>query len=374
MQEQPIIETPGRAAAALTLRLRCIGGRSDRSTHPTTAAYCDRIEDAACSHRVFPALLLVALVFFAGRAIQRVLRTDKGLIGLAVAPAIGLATFTATAAWSDLLGAPLIVSSMLVLVVSGVGVLATIGQWRAVRTIRFGQRFDPLFWACVALTALLPVLIVGVAIGRVQAPLSPDDGALHVEVVQALRTGQPWKGWYPPGLHALLAAELGGLPWLDSAQGVYQAALGLAILAPTLVLALGLALWRRSPLAASAAGVLTALTFTFPYSLQIWAGWPLAAALLLVLGLWTVALGVPASARLAPGNPGRSASRCHRSRARNRADYGHPGPDRICRRRLAPVGGASRWYGMPVSCWPRRCWSRCRTCRRSSPGLATGEP
>ncbi len=255
-----------------------------------TAGYCHRIDEAACSACVFPALLLVALVFFGGRAVQRVLRTDKGLIGLALAPSAGLATLVAIASWSDLLGAPVIVSTTLVLAVSGIGLLATIGQWQALQSISFGRTFDALFWVCVALTALLPVVIVGVALGRVQAPLSQDDGALHVEVVHALRNGQPWTGWYPPGLHALLAAQLAGLPWLDSAEGVYQAALGLSIVAPTVVLGLGLVLWRRSPLAASAAGALTALTFAFPYSLQVWGGWPLAAALLLVVGFWTIAL------------------------------------------------------------------------------------
>jgi hypothetical protein len=47
--------------------------------------------------------------------------------------------------------------------------------------------------------------------------------------------------------------------------------------------------WRNL-LVASAAAMLTALTFDYPLYPQLWGGWPLAAALLLVWGLWSAAL------------------------------------------------------------------------------------
>jgi hypothetical protein len=239
---------------------------------------------------VLPAVLLAALAFFAGRAPLRLLGVGKGLLGLAVAPSIGLAVLIVVSAWTDLAGAPPVASTLLVLAIAGAGALVTVRQLPTVRRLRLGDGADRLFWSAVGLTALLPVLIVGIAIGQIQAPLSPHDGAFHVEIMHALRSGQPWSNWYPPGLHALFVAVLLMMPWLDTARGAYELALGLAVLAPTAVFGLGLALWRRSPLAAAAAGALVALTFIFPYGLHIWGGWPLAAAILIVVGLWTVAL------------------------------------------------------------------------------------
>jgi hypothetical protein len=75
------------------------------------------------------------------------------------------------------------------------------------------------------------------------------------------------------------------VPGLDTAQGAFSASLGLAILAPLALFGLGCAVWRDR-LAAAAAAVLIGLTYIYPYYPQMWSGWPLAASIILVLGLW----------------------------------------------------------------------------------------
>jgi hypothetical protein len=239
---------------------------------------------------MFPAVLLVALAFFAGRALLRVAGVGKGLLGLALAPSLGLAVLAIAATWCDLLGAPPIASTLAVFIIAAAGVVVTVEQAPSLPRVRLDRALDRVFWACVALTVLLPLVIVAVALGQVQAPLSQFDGANHVEIMQALRTGTAGSSWYPPGIHALFAAVLLALPWLDTAEGGYQLALGLTLLAPTAAFGLGLALWRNAPLAAASGGVLIAVSYFFPYGLQIWSGWPLAAAILLSIGLWAAAI------------------------------------------------------------------------------------
>ena len=136
---------------------------------------------------------------------------------------------------------------------------------------------------------VLPLLLLGAAFASVEAPISTHDGAFHVETIDGLRSGAAAPGWYPIGFHASVAAVLGVVPWLDSARGTLEAALGLALLGPAAACALGMALGLE-PLVAAAGAVVLALTWTYPYDYHLWAGWPQAMGVLLLLGLFAVAL------------------------------------------------------------------------------------
>jgi hypothetical protein len=239
---------------------------------------------------VLPAALFVALALAAGYTVLRQLGLLKGFIGIGLAPSLGLALLAVVTTWSDSLGTPILVSTLLVTALGAGGLIMAARDWPTVCWASVHGPSQRLVWGTVGLATALPILVTGTAIGAIQAPLSTDDGAFHVEIVHTLRTGQPWVTWYPPGLHTAFAAVLQLLPWLDSAQGVFEIALALTILAPLAVFALGLSIWRHAPFAAAAAALLTASSFLFPYGLQLWGGWPLAAAIVLVLGLWTAAI------------------------------------------------------------------------------------
>lgn len=235
------------------------------------------------------AIVFSLLVLSAGYAALRLLGLAKGAIAVGLVPAAGLAVTAVVATWSGLLRAPPPIPGILVVGCSVCG-------WAMVLRDR-----EPLMGAmrgCVrqhrgaaallAAGALIPVLSLGIAFAGVQAPLSPHDGAFHVETTDAFRRGAAQLDWYPPGLAALFGGVLQVLPWVDTAAGTYGLGLGLSLLAPLTVFGLGVAVWR-SLLAASAAAVLVGLTYIFPYYPQIWSGWPQLLGLLLVIGLWTVA-------------------------------------------------------------------------------------
>jgi hypothetical protein len=80
------------------------------------------------------------------------------------------------------------------------------------------------------------------------------------------------------------------LPWVDTAAGGAWLGIGLTLLAPLAVFGLGVAVWRNL-VAASAGALLVSLTHLFAYYPQIWSGWPQLMGILLVIGLWLVAIG-----------------------------------------------------------------------------------
>jgi hypothetical protein len=137
---------------------------------------------------------------------------------------------------------------------------------------------------------LAPLLLLGIAFAGVEAPLSTHDGAFHVETINALRHGARPNTWYPIGFHALAAAMLGLVPWLDSARGTAEVGLGLAVLAPLSVLSLART-FKLEPAVATASAAIVALTWIYPYDYHLWGGWPQGMGALLVLGVWTAALG-----------------------------------------------------------------------------------
>ncbi|HEY0569909.1 MAG TPA: hypothetical protein VGD16_00045, partial [Enterovirga sp.] len=76
------------------------------------------------------------------------------------------------------------------------------------------------------------------AFADAQVPLSPHDGAAHAETIQALRSGQRWADWYPPGMAALFAAWLTPWPGIDTALGALDLGMSLPLLAAIAVFGL----------------------------------------------------------------------------------------------------------------------------------------
>jgi hypothetical protein len=235
------------------------------------------------------AIVFSLLVLTAGYATLRLFGLAKGAVGLGLLPAAGLATTAVVATWSGLLRAPPPLPGILVVACSLCGCLLLLRDRDSAISASAGfVRQHPGAAGLLAAGALIPIVCLGIAFAGLQAPLSPHDGAFHVETTDAFRRGAAQLDWYPPGLAALFGGALQVLPWVDTAAGGYGLGLGLSLLAPVAVFGLGVAIWRNL-VAASAAAVLVGLTYIFPYYPQVWSGWPQLLGLLLVIGLWTVA-------------------------------------------------------------------------------------
>src|SRR5438067_362008 len=235
------------------------------------------------------AIIFSFLVLSAGYAALRLLGLAKGAIALGLVPAAGLAVTAIIATWSGLLRASPPIPGILVLGCSACGCVMVLRDREPLMGAMrgFGRQHGGAA-GLLAVGMLIPIVSLGLAFAGMQAPLSPHDGAFHVETTEAFRRGAARLDWYPPGLAALFGGVLQVLLWVDTAAGTYDLGMGLSLLAPLVVFGLGVAVWR-SLLAASAATVLVGLTYIFPYFPQLWGGWPQLLGLELVIGLWTVA-------------------------------------------------------------------------------------
>ncbi|HEX9106960.1 MAG TPA: hypothetical protein VF832_07025, partial [Longimicrobiales bacterium] len=164
-----------------------------------------------------------------GYAGLRALGLSKGLQGLALAPSTGLALLAIGSTWMARAGVLTPAGGWLVLA-SGLGGLVLAARQQRASMLSLAATPGEIRRALALLVAavVLPIVVLGVGLYGLQAPLSTHDGAWHVETIDALRSGAAWSGWYPPGLHASLAAFLTLVPWIDSAAGTAGAALGLA--------------------------------------------------------------------------------------------------------------------------------------------------
>src|SRR5262252_7517856 len=202
------------------------------------------------------ALVLTLLVLTAGYAALRLLGLAKGAIALGLVPAAGLALTAIVATWSGLLRAPPPILGMLVVACSVCGCGLVMRDRESLLSAVGGfARQHRGAASLLAAGVLIPIVSLGIAFAGVQAPLSPHDGAFHVETTDTFRRGAAQAGWYPPGLAALFGAVLQLLPWVDTAAGGFGLGLGLTLLAPLAVFGLGVAVWR-SLLPASAAALL----------------------------------------------------------------------------------------------------------------------
>jgi hypothetical protein len=79
------------------------------------------------------------------------------------------------------------------------------------------------------------------------------------------------------------------LPAIDSASGAVGWALALTFLGPLAVFGFACSVWNDTRVGLAAA-LLLDLTSAYPYGVQLYSVWPMAAGLLLTLGLWSVEL------------------------------------------------------------------------------------
>jgi uncharacterized protein DUF6541 len=229
--------------------------------------------------------LYAAVACLCGAAVARALR-----LPLSLAPWSGLATVVVLAVWCAALGVAPAASTALILVIAAAGAWCLLRAAAAASRTRHittsPQRLSVVF--LVAAVAL-PSILLGVAFAGLEAPVSTHDGAFHVETVDAFRLGATAHGWYPTGFHASVAAVLRLTPWVDSARGTVDAALGLAMLAPLAAFSVALALGLDILVAAVAALVL-AVTWQYPYDYHLWAGWPQGMGVLFLIGLCATVL------------------------------------------------------------------------------------
>jgi uncharacterized protein DUF6541 len=220
---------------------------------------------------------------------QLFIRT-RGGVGVGLAVPVGLALMTVVATWLGIfhVARPVPGLALVALVLAGL-VLAVKQRGRLLGEFRAFFEKHPLALVLLIAALLVPCVAMGIAFAHVQAPLSPHDGAFHVETSDAFRQAAAVSDWYPPGLAALFGAFLQITPWIDTAAGGAWLGMGLTLLAPLVVFGLGLAVWRNA-VAASAGALLVSLTHLFPYYPQIWSGWPQLLGILLVLGIWVVGL------------------------------------------------------------------------------------
>jgi uncharacterized protein DUF6541 len=235
---------------------------------------------------VIVGLLFAGVVVSTGFGVLRGLRLAKGLVALGLSPAAGLGALVVLTVWGQFGGLPQPAAAFAVLAASSLGLMFVIrdrDEWWS--GLAGGGEVRATF-VLLAIALAVPVVVLGDAFAAISVPISSHDGAHHVEIINLLRQGGRWSGWYPLGFHAVTAAFLQLMPFVDTAEGVLGVGLGLAVLAPLGVFALGLAVLRNLP-AAATASVLIGLTAQYPYHLQFWDGWPLGVGIILATGLWT---------------------------------------------------------------------------------------
>ncbi|MBV9598002.1 MAG: hypothetical protein JOZ87_14160 [Chloroflexi bacterium] len=233
--------------------------------------------------------LFAACVISTGYGVVRLSRLASDELAIGLSPAVGLAVLIMLTTWSRLVGLSPAVAALMLIGGASLGIrmaVLDLGSWRT-RLRQSGELRLTLI--LVVLSLIVTSAVLGLGFNGIVVPVSSDDGAHHVEIVDQLRRGGDWSGWYPLGFHSVAAAFLQLFPQVDTALGALGVGLGLALLAPISVFGLGVVILRRLP-AAGAAAVLVGLTAQYPYHLQFWDGWPLAIGIILALGVWTVAI------------------------------------------------------------------------------------
>jgi hypothetical protein len=229
------------------------------------------------------------LTVCAGYAVLRCLALAKGPAALGLAPSAGLALTTVVSTWSGSLGFPPPIAGLLVVFCAAVGIgLVAHDRSQLAASLDGFRKQDPLAAASLAAAIGVELLSLTIAFGGVQAPLSPHDGAFHVETSDEFRHATAHASWYPPGLAALFGAALQALPWVDTAFGATYLGLGITLVIPVAIFGLA-SLLSRDLLTASLAALFSSLTYLLTYYPQMWSGWPQLLGIVLVLGLWVVA-------------------------------------------------------------------------------------
>jgi hypothetical protein len=232
-------------------------------------------------------LISAMLMAGAGFLTLSLLRIGERSLRLGLAPPVGVALLAVVGTWGVQLGAPEVLVGLIVTAVCVLGLALALGEL----VTRVGRCLDEhrLVLAMLACALLVPPMILWQAASiRAGVPNYVHDGAHHAETIEALRRGGRVEGfgWYPVGFHAPAAALLALVPGVDSASGAVGWGVGLTLLAPLALFGFAGAVWRDLRVSAVSA-LLLALTNTYPYELHEYSLWPMAAGLLLVMGLWT---------------------------------------------------------------------------------------
>src|SRR5438128_1963373 len=155
------------------------------------------------------AILFALLVISAGAAVLRVFGLGKGVAALGLAPAGGLAVLAIMSTWTGLLNLPPPLPGLALLAIALAGASLTVGDRQTVAAAtRALIAEQPLASGTLLIALVVPCVAIGLAFAGVQAPLSPHDGAFHVETLDRFRRGVAALAWYPPGLAALFGALL----------------------------------------------------------------------------------------------------------------------------------------------------------------------
>ena len=124
------------------------------------------------------AAILVAFGICAiGYATLRAAGLTKGVAGLGLAPAVGLATCIVWSSWLASIGTPPVAGGW------GLGALTLAGAvfaWRDREAVRGVVDTRPLWLAWLAASLVVPSIAMGIGFAGQQAPLSTHDGAFHI--------------------------------------------------------------------------------------------------------------------------------------------------------------------------------------------------
>lgn len=236
-------------------------------------------------------LELAYLLGFAalGAGVVRAFKLQARSAMVAASPCLGLAVLAIAGTWATALHVPMATLGAVFVVLAAAGAVWNAPSFaRRVREAMLGRASQAILDSVLlGLAVLLPGVLIRLALGGVDVPISPHDGAFHVETVDALRRGDFEPTWYPIGFHSTAASLLALAPWVDTARGASLTSVALVQCAPIAAFALAQALGLSRRVSAGAA-LSTALTFVFPYDNLLWAGFPLSMSLVLLVGLWVV--------------------------------------------------------------------------------------
>src|ERR1700716_2109051 len=135
------------------------------------------------------ALMLVAVASVVGVATLRSVSVAKGILGVGIAPLVGLAVLVVGATWVTFLGLPIVAASGVFGLLAVLGLAGAIGD---VRSVLSAPRSVRLSLGGLAMAFAATLVILEIAFWGMQSPLAAHDGAdgaLHIQIVDALRHG-----------------------------------------------------------------------------------------------------------------------------------------------------------------------------------------
>jgi hypothetical protein len=208
----------------------------------------------------------------------------------AQAASLGIAFLAVLATWATAFHIPEGVSGIALLLPGAAGVALFVRDRQRQRRNWMPKITAAQMLLTGAMTIPVAVLLPTVFV-QAGVPDYVHDGATHAELVEALRNGTRVAGfdWYPIGFHAPIAAWLSLVPNLDTATGIVGWAIAMTLLAPIAMFGFTIVLSADATVAAASA-LLLMLTYLYPFGSHLYSVWPMAAGLVMVVGLWSLAV------------------------------------------------------------------------------------